>query len=119
MTPDSAVVDVRMDGDTVLLPGVAGKQILVYYAWVTTDADKDCLITFKSGATPLSGPLVLIGAPFVLPMLASKWMGSPAYSWFTCAPGEDLVVNVTKVGVIVGGFLGYSYFPPDQVPEFP
>lgn len=88
-------------GDATLVAATAAKK---HYIWkLRLHAAAAVVITFKSAAAALPGPITFDGAGDIILDLD----GEP---WFACAPNEALVINLS-VAVAVTGAVHYTTQP--------
>lgn len=92
-----AKINEASGGDHIIIPGLAGQTIRVFRIFFVLTADTD--VTFKDGATALTGPL---------PMLASGsiTLDFTELHWFITSAGNDFVINTTPNA----GFGGRVYY---------
>jgi hypothetical protein len=95
-----AVINVNGAGDTVILAGVAGKQIKVYRLKMIVAAATTIL--FKDGSTVIDGPLSFSANEGMV----LDFTGNDMPPWYTTSTGNSLVMNCS-VGVQVGGNFDY------------
>jgi hypothetical protein len=94
-------IDFATIGDHIVIPGSPGLQTHVYGMFFSVDGPVN--VTFRSGATALSGSLQFANASnIVLPTLAEPW--------FVTAIGEDFIMN-TNAARQLGGRLIWLYGP--------
>lgn len=92
-------VDVSGAGDHVLMAGTPSKFIRVFRLVLTlTRPDENAYgdVQFKSGSTPLLGPLQLKGGATITLELNQR-------RWLMTEVGQDLVVNLGGAGRLTGG----------------
>lgn len=94
-------INVSVNGDNVIVAGIAGKQIKVYrMKWVCSAG---VTITIKDGAsTVLDGPMAFSANEGAV----LDWPGYDGPAWYTTSPGNSLIMNLS-VGVQVGGNLDF------------
>jgi len=93
-------INVAAAGDTVLVSGVAGKQIKVFRFKLVVAAAVVVLI--KDGATVLDGPLTFAANEGII--LNFTTIDMPP--WYTTSSGNSLIINLGGA-VQVGGNLDY------------
>ena len=96
-----APIDFTASGDQTLVAAVAGRSVRVYHLFLVVSADTE--LTFKRGATELTGPM---------PMLANgsivlDFQGQP---WFATLDNEAFVLNQSGTAQ-VSGQLAYTQIP--------
>lgn len=93
-------INVNASGDTVLVLGIAGKQIKVFRLKLIVAAAVTILI--KDGATILDGPLSFAANEGMVLDFTSIDMPP----WYMTSPGNSLIMNCNS-GVQVGGNLDF------------
>jgi hypothetical protein len=86
-------INTNSSGDSVIIPGIAGKIIRVIRIWFTID--QDTLISFKDGSTPFDGPLNFVDC-------RSLTFNIDTEPWFITSPGNDFIINQTGTAQISG-----------------
>jgi hypothetical protein len=86
-------IDEASGGDHIIIAGLPGQTIRVFRIFIVLGSDTD--VTFKDGATALTGPL---------PMLAngSITLDFTELHWFLTSPGNDFVINTTPNASFAG-----------------
>lgn len=91
-------IDKVGSGDHVLVAGVPGEKIYIRIAALVLK--DDCVVTFKTGASPLTGPMHMgAGGSFTLAWNQRQWVSTE--------PGDDLVVHLSE-NTQIGGALGFQ-----------
>jgi hypothetical protein len=103
--PLHAAVGVDAPGDHVIVPAQEGSRIFVT-GYVLQAADP-AVLTWRSGATALTGPIHVTTAPIVA--------GPCAHGHFVTEPGEPLVLELADA-VLVGGHLTYLFLRDGEGP---
>ena len=95
-----AIIDVTSAGDTVLLAGIPGQQILIYSMFFQCSVTST--ITFKSDTTLLSGPMAFVAGG------GANMFFDVNIPIFSCGIGESFIMNVSGLLPAVGGGFYYS-----------
>jgi len=92
-------------GDTIVIPGIANKKILVL-AYLITSSNNN-MVKWKSGSTEISGELHIPSSGNLVIHMGDLWPsgGLPALE---CGIGESLIINLQDSHV-VGGHITYYY----------
>ena len=101
-----AVIDHSASGDNVIIAGIADRAIRVYRIMFTVAADTT--LTFKNGATALTGGLTMLKAGAVV--LDAYDAGTPQ-PWFTMDVAADFIINLSP-GVSIDGRVYYTQASP-------
>jgi hypothetical protein len=97
-------IDLSASGDGVIATGIAGKKFRVITYVICSTVN--CLVTFKSGTTALTGPMA-IGAYSNIFNGNTDLIPAGLIGVLETAVGEDLVLNLSTNSV-VGGHILYQ-----------
>jgi len=90
----SASINVNSSGDNTVVAASTTGTLNVYAIIFTVNGATN--ITFKSGSTALSGPIVFTGNGSSMALQQSE---NP---WFSCLAGNDFVINSSNAVTIAG-----------------
>ena len=100
-----AIIDHSAVGDNIIVAGIAGNTILVYA--LTIVLDDATFLTVQSDSTALTGPMDMLASGSIV-------LDYNRRPWYTCADGEDFILNSTS-GVQLSGRVYYTQSATDTL----
>lgn len=90
-----APINVSASGDNVILANTVPDRVFSVYRIFFVLGSTAANVTFKSGATALSGPMPMLGSgTFMLDFTEEHW--------YATAPGEDFIINLSAATALAG-----------------